>query len=82
MSDLLKIARAVDGDEWFSVRVKIACELGGVPYSRNVALRVARACTNNIDVDEFQRVDTSAVPDEDIEAAVAAYQAPAGGGAA
>ena len=77
MSDLLKIARAVDGDEWFPVRVKIACELAGVPYGRERLLQVASGCVEEIQVDEFQRVDTTGVQDDTITAAVTALTAPA-----
>ena len=73
MSDLLKIARAVDGDEWFPTRVRIACELAAVTYDRETLLRVARACIDHITVDEFQTVDTSGVADEEIIAAVQDY---------
>ena len=76
MSDLLKIARAVDGDEWFPVRVKIACELAGVTYDRETLLQLARACVEEIQVDEFQRVDTDGVQDDTITAAVTTLAAP------
>ena len=75
MSDLLKIARAVDGDEWFPVRVKIACELAGVPYDREVLLQVACACVNEIQLDKFQRVDADGVRDATISAAAAIQRA-------
>lgn len=76
MSDLLKIARAVDGDDWFVTRVRIACDLQSVTYTRDVALRVAQACASAITLDQFQTVDTTGVSDDQITAAVQAYVAP------
>ena len=74
MSDLLKIVRAVDGDDWFCRRVQVACELAGVTYERTVLLRVTQAVTDGIVLsgEDGLTVDTSGVTDEAIIAAVAA----------
>jgi hypothetical protein len=65
-SNLLKIARAVDGDDLFAMRVKIACELKKITYSRDVLLTVAQAVADHITVDDAGAVDTTGVPDEAI----------------
>jgi len=65
-STLFKIARAVDGDDFFAMRVKIACELGGIPYTRDVLLTVAQAVADAITVDDAGAVSTSGVTDEAI----------------
>ena len=74
MSDLMKIARAVDGDDWFCRRVQVACELAGVDYNRPTLLRVAQAVVGGITLsgDDGLTVDTSGVTDEAIIAAVEA----------
>lgn len=69
-SNLLKIARAVDGDDLFKIRVKVACELAGVEYDRRVLLSVAQAVVSNIAVDDALTVCTNAVTDDEIIAAL------------
>ena len=69
-SNLLKIARAVDGDDLFRMRVQIACELAGVEYSRTVLLTVAQAVVDGITVDETGTVATDGVDDAAIIAAI------------
>jgi hypothetical protein len=69
-SNLLKIARAVDGDDFFAMRVKISCELGDIPYTRDVLLTVAQAVADAITVDDAGAVSTSGVTDEAIIAAL------------
>lgn len=74
MSDLLKVARAVRGDDWFRERVMAACVLTDTKYAGDRMLyHVAQAVVADIEVDADQTVDTSHVHDEDITAAVAAY---------
>ena len=69
-SDLLKIARAADGDDLFRMRVQIACELAGVEYSRTVLLTVAQAVVDGIAVDENGTVSTTGVDDAAIITAI------------
>lgn len=69
-SNLFKIARAVDGDDFFAMRVKIACELGSIPYTREVLLTVAQAVADAITVDDAGAVSTSGVTDDAIVAAM------------
>jgi hypothetical protein len=71
-SNLFKIARAVDGDDFFRMRVQIACELAGVEYSRDVLLTVAQAVAEAITVDDAGTVSTSGVADEAIIGALPA----------
>lgn len=74
MSDLLKIARAAKGDDWFRERVQAACILTDVPYDgERMLYYVAQQVVTQITVDDQQTVDTSEVRDEDITAAVTAY---------
>ena len=70
MSDLLKIARAVDGDELFAMRVNIACDLAGKPGGRPALLHVAKTVVDNIECDADLTVRTSGVTDEQITDAV------------
>lgn len=69
-SNLLKVSRAVRGDDWFVERIKIACVLQGVDYSERLAMQVASAVVDHIDVDENMTVSTHRVTDTEIEAAV------------
>jgi len=71
-SNLFKIARAVDGDDFFAMRVKIACELNAVAYTRDVLLTVAQAVADAITVDDAGTVSTSDVTDDAIIAALPA----------
>ena len=70
-SNLFKIARAVDGDDFFRMRVQIACELAGAEYSRQQLLTVAQAVVDGITVDDMGAVSTTGVTDEAIEQAIA-----------
>ena len=74
MSTLLKIARAVDGDELFTARVAIACELTGIEYTRPVLLHVARQVADAITCDPEGTVDTTGVEDPAIMTAIADYE--------
>lgn len=71
MSTLLKIARAVDGDDLFAMRVRIACELANVEYTRPVLLHVARQVADTITCTPEGTVDTAGVDDEAIMTAIA-----------
>ena len=74
MSDLLKIARAARGDDWFRERVQAACALADVAYDgERMLYHVAQACVSAITVGDEQTVDTTGVPDEDIVQAVGSY---------
>lgn len=72
MSDLLKIARAVRGDDFFSERVRVACDLAGAPFDAALLTRVARAVVDHIELsgEDGLTVSTAAVTDEEIIAAV------------
>lgn len=75
MSDLLKVARAARGDDWFRERVQAACILADVTYGgERMLYHVAQAVVADIQVDADQTVDTSVVRDEDITTAVQAYK--------
>jgi hypothetical protein len=74
--DLLKISRAVDGDNWFVNRIKIACRMSSVYFTDHLAIFVALAVQDDILVDENKTVDTSGVSDDDIIAAVKSYTPP------
>lgn len=74
MSDLLKIARAARGDDWFRERVQAACALTDIQYDGpRMLYHVAQQVVAQITVDEQQTVDTTGVDDDDITAAVQAY---------
>ena len=60
---LLKVGMAVDNDDLFVIRVRAACSLSGVEYSREVGLRVASFVTDQIDVLEGPSVSTVRVDD-------------------
>lgn len=70
MSKLLKVSRAVRGDDWFVERIRTACILGGVEYSEHLAMQVALACADDITLDDALGVDTTSVTDEAIIAAL------------
>lgn len=70
MSDLLKIARAVDGDDLFTMRIRIACELAGRECDRTTVLHVAKTVVADIECDEAGAVNTNSVDDEKIIAAI------------
>lgn len=78
MSDLLKIARAVDGDDFFIQRIKIACEIKGKPYCRDLAIQVARDHPGGITLGDAHSmtVDTTGVTDSDIFATVDEWDQP------
>lgn len=70
MSDLLKVARAVDGCDLFNIRIEMAAELANVQATRKLKIDVAMEVVDDIVVDEFGTVTTTRVSDEDIIAAV------------
>ena len=72
---LLKISRAVDGDDWFRARVQIACEIGGVEFTRPLLISVAQAVCDNIQISgvDGSTVSTEKVSDEQIFKALDAY---------
>ena len=76
-SVFLKAALAVDSDPWFLMRLKVACEMAGVDYTRHLGVAVASACAEWISVTHEMTVDTTGVTDEQISVAVAAYEPPA-----
>ena len=72
---LLKISRAVDGDDWFRSRVQIACEIGGVEFTRPLLISVAQAVSDSIQLSgaDGATVNTEKVSDEQIFKALDAY---------
>lgn len=76
MSDLIKLKRLVDGDDRFAWRVEAACWLAELDFTRAVLTFVATddAVQQATTVDEDLTVDSTAVPDAAIEAAVTAYK--------
>lgn len=75
MSTLLKIARAVYGDDLFAARVAIACELSNIEYTRPALLHVARQVAEAITCTPEGTVDTSGVDDTAIMTAIASLEA-------
>lgn len=69
-SDLYKIVRAIDGDTSFKLRVEVALELLDIERTRKNLLHVAKAVVDNIFCTVEGTVDTSAVTDEQIMAAI------------
>lgn len=66
MSDLLKVARAVDGCDLFNIRVEMAAEMLAKQVNRKLKIDVAMAVVDDIVVDEFGTVNTEGVKDDDI----------------
>lgn len=54
---------AVDNDELFVIRVKAACALTGVEYTRGLALRVASYVADQIEIEDGPMVSTAGVDD-------------------
>lgn len=73
MSDLLKIHYAVNNDQRFASRVRIACRLAKAEYNNDSLLFVAQQVCHDIKLlgDYQDGVDTSEVTDVAIELAVA-----------
>lgn len=76
MSNLLKVARAVRGDDWFVERIRAACILAGVDYTERLAMQVAAAVADDIDIDADLAVSTSRVSDSAITDALASITQP------
>ena len=68
---LLRIGMAVDNDDVFVLRIKSACSILGVDYSRALGFVVARAVAKDIKVMEGPAISTAGVKDQDILNAVA-----------
>lgn len=66
MSDLLKVARAVDGCDLFNIRVEMAAEMLSKQVNRKLKIDVAMEVVDDIVVDEFGTVNTEGVKDDDI----------------
>lgn len=77
MSPLLKIKRAVDGDDFFCGRVEIACEMQEIPYTRKLLLYVAGQVSDAIVLsgEDGTTVNTFGVTDESIFSAIASHSA-------
>lgn len=76
MSNLLKVVRAVRGDDWFVERIRAACVLAGVDYTERLAMQVAADVVDDIDIDEDFAVSTSGVSDSTIIDALASITQP------
>ena len=68
MSNLLKMKRAIDGDDFFVGRVEMACELAGIEFTRAILLAVASAVVDDIELsgEDGMTVSTLNVDDNDI----------------
>lgn len=75
MPPLLKMKRAIDGDDFFVGRVEMACELLGKEFSRKLLLAVAAAVVDDIELsgEDGTTVSTFNVDDEDILTAVTSF---------
>ncbi len=75
MPPLLKMKRAIDGDDFFAGRVEMACELTGKTFSRKLLMFVAAAVVDDIELsgEDGTTVNTFGVSDEDIVDAVTAF---------
>ena len=73
-SDFMKVARAVDGDDWWVIRLKVACEFLAMEYTRDLALFATLACVDSIDVDDNMTVSTQRVTDTEIIDALEAWR--------
>lgn len=72
MSDLMKISRLVNGDDFFKMRVEAACWSQNVDFTESVLKHVAADETvlSAASMDEYGTIDSSEVPDSAILAAV------------
>ena len=75
MPPLLKMKRAIDGDDFFVGRVEMACELLGQEFSRKLLLSVVAAVVADIELsgEDGTTVNTFSVKDDDILAAITAF---------
>lgn len=71
-SSYFKIARAVDGDDWWSTRLAIALEIEGRENTRSVRVAITKAVVEFIDCTELGDVSTERVTDEMIDDAIEA----------
>ena len=69
-SDLLKIQRAISGDEMWGFRLEIAFKLGGKPDTASNRIAVTSACVDGISCDVQGTVSTEGVTDEQIMSAI------------
>lgn len=77
MSDLLKTARLVNGDDQFRWRVEAACWQEGVTYTPEVLKTVAAdpAVVAQAVLEDPDTISSAAIDDKAITDAVAAYTA-------
>lgn len=66
-SKFLKIARAVDGDDWYMQRLKMCAELENFELTRLLAVWTTNGVADSITLDEDMTVDTSGVTDNQIK---------------
>lgn len=75
-SELYRASRLVSGDEFFRTRTMFAAELAGKATTDALLRSVAMAVVAHVLVSEAGTVDSSAVTDAQITAAVATWTAP------
>lgn len=77
-SDYFKISSAVESDDRWNSRVKIALEINGIPLTydgkapRDMLIKITRAVVEHINCTLDGTVDTSGVTDEHIDTAIQA----------
>jgi|GEM_PF-2731104 len=69
-STFFKVARALDGDDNWSLRLGMAFEILGVTDTRPNRIQVTNACADQITCTVEGTVDTAAVTDEQIATAI------------
>lgn len=69
-SDYFKIARAVDGDDWWITRLKTAFEINGIEPTREKYLKVTKEVVAGISCLVDGTVSTEGVTDEQIDSAL------------
>lgn len=76
MSDLMKIKRLVDGDNWFGGRVEAACWLHDVEYTPEVLKYVASqsAVLEGAVLKEIDAIYSEGITDKAIEDAIISYK--------
>lgn len=67
---MLKIQRAISGDEMWGFRLEIAFKICGKVDTPDSRIAVTRACVENISCDIQGTVSTEAVTDEQIVSAI------------
>lgn len=69
-SDFFKIARAVDGDSLFRIRVEMALEISGLERNRSNLIHIAKSVVDCIDCTVEGTIITERVTDKMISDAI------------